>query len=106
MPKVTFIDFEENQTDVEVQVGYSLMEAAVVNDVEGIDADCDGACACATCHVYIDQDWTAIVGPAEELEAEMLDLAEEVKENSRLSCQIKITEELDGLIVRTPESQY
>ena len=106
MPKVTFIDFEENQTDVEVQVGYSLMEAAVVNDVEGIDADCGGACACATCHVYIDQDWTAIVGPAEELEAEMLDLAEEVKENSRLSCQIKITEELDGLIVRTPESQY
>ena len=82
------------------------MEAAVVNDVEGIDADCGGACACATCHVYIDQDWTAIVGPAEELEAEMLDVAEEVKENSRLSCQIKITEELDGLIVRTPESQY
>jgi len=106
MPKVTFIDFEENQTDVEVQVGYSLMEAAVVNDVEGIDADCGGACACATCHVYVDQDWTAIVGPAEELEAEMLDVAEEVKENSRLSCQIKITEELDGLIVRTPESQY
>ena len=106
MPKVTFIDFEENQTDVEVQVGYSLMEAAVVNDVEGIDADCGGACACATCHVYIDQDWMAIVGPAEELEAEMLDVAEEVKENSRLSCQIKITEELDGLIIRTPESQY
>ena len=106
MPKVTFIDFEDNQTDVEVQVGYSLMEAAVVNDVEGIDADCGGACACATCHVYIDKDWTAIVGPAEELEAEMLDVAEEVKENSRLSCQIKITEELDGLIVRTPESQY
>ena len=106
MPKVTFIDFEDNQTDVEVQVGCSLMEAAVVNDVEGIDADCGGACACATCHVYIDQDWMAIVGPAEELEAEMLDVAEEVKENSRLSCQIKITEELDGLIIRTPESQY
>ena len=106
MPKVTFIDFEDNQTDVEVQVGYSLMEAAVVNDVEGIDADCGGACACATCHVYIDENWTATVGPAEELEAEMLDVAEEVKENSRLSCQIKITEELDGLVVRTPESQY
>lgn len=106
MPKITFIDFDGNQSDVDASVGDSLMNAAVVNDVSGIDADCGGACACATCHVYIDPNWVSIVGPAQELEAEMLDVAEEVKDNSRLSCQINITQEMDGLVVRTPESQY
>ena len=106
MPKVIFIDYEGSQQSVDAQVGQSLMEAAVDNDVAGIDADCGGACACATCHVYIDQDWVAKVGQPEDIEAEMLSVAEEVQENSRLSCQVMLTEEMDGIIVTTPESQY
>ena len=106
MPKVIFIDYEGSQQSVDAQVGQSLMEAAVDNDVAGIDADCGGACACATCHVYIDQDWVAKVGQPEDTEAEMLSVAEEVQENSRLSCQVMLTEEMDGIIVTTPESQY
>ena len=106
MPKITFVDFEGNQSEVVAKAGYSLMDAAVINGVEGIDADCGGACACATCHVYISEQWSELVGKPEELEAEMLDVAEEVKESSRLSCQVKITEEMDGLIVHTPESQF
>jgi len=103
MPKITFISFDGNRSEVDAKVGYSLMEAAVINDVEGIDADCGGACACATCHVYLDLER---VGSAGELELEMLEVAEEVKPNSRLSCQVKITEEMDGLEVHTPESQF
>ena len=106
MPQVTFIDFEGNSTEISAKAGDSLMDAAVVNDVPGVDADCGGACACATCHVYIDKGWVAVVGKAQEIEAEMLDVAEEVQENSRLSCQISVTEDMDGLVVRTPESQY
>jgi len=106
MPKVIFIDYEGSQQSVDAQVGQSLMEAAVDNDVAGIDADCGGACACATCHVYIDQDWVAKVGQPEDIETEMLSVAEEVRENSRLSCQVMLTEEMDGIIVTTPESQY
>jgi len=106
MPKVTFISFDGSKSEVQAKAGYSVMDAAVVNGVDGIDADCGGACACATCHVYIDDKWTAIVGEAEELETEMLDVAENVQANSRLSCQIKLTEDMDGLIVHTPESQY
>ena len=106
MPKVIFIDFEGSQQTVDAEVDQSLMEVAVSNDVSGIDADCGGACACATCHVYIDQNWITKVGEPEEIETEMLSVAEEVRENSRLSCQIMLTEEMDGLIVITPESQY
>ena len=106
MPKVIFIDYQGSQQSVDAQVDQSLMEAAVDNDVAGIDADCGGACACATCHVYIDQDWVAKVGQPEDIEAEMLSVAEEVQENSRLSCQVMLTEEMDGIIVTTPESQY
>ena len=106
MPKVIFIDYQGSQQSVDAQVDQSLMEAAVDNDVAGIDADCGGACACATCHVYIDQDWLAKVGLPEEIETEMLSVAEDVQENSRLSCQVMLTEEMDGLIVTTPESQY
>ena len=82
------------------------MEAATNNDIPGIDADCGGACACATCHVYIDQDWTAVVGSPADLEAEMLEVAEDVKDNSRLACQVKVSDEMDGLRVITPESQF
>lgn len=106
MPKITFIDFEGTERNVEAGVGDSVMEAAVQNDIPGIDADCGGACACATCHVYVDFAWTELLGSPEELEAEMLDVAEEVKDNSRLACQLKVTEEMDGLVVVTPESQF
>lgn len=106
MPKITFIDFEGNERSVDAHNGDSVMETATSNDLPGIDADCGGACACATCHVYVHPDWFDVVGKADDLEAEMLDVAEEVRETSRLSCQIKVTDELDGLIVTTPESQF
>ena len=106
MPKITYVDFEGTERTVEGKVGDSVMETATTNDLPGIDADCGGACACATCHVYVDDAWTVLVGKPEELEAEMLDVADEVRETSRLSCQLKITEEMDGLVVHTPESQF
>jgi len=106
MPKITFFDFEGTPNTVDAELGQSVMEAATQNDVDGIDADCGGACACATCHVYIDQNWVAKVGQPGDLEAEMLDVAEGVQENSRLACQIALTEELSGLVVTTPESQF
>jgi 2Fe-2S ferredoxin len=106
MPKITYIDFEGTERTVEGKVGDSVMETATNNDLPGIDADCGGACACATCHVYVDDAWAALVGKPEELEAEMLDVADEVRETSRLSCQVKITEEMDGLVLHTPESQF
>ncbi|MCL4132271.1 UNVERIFIED_CONTAM: hypothetical protein GTU68_003087 [Idotea baltica] len=82
------------------------METALSNDLPGIEADCGGACACATCHVYISDEWTKAVGKAEDLEKEMLSVAEEVRDTSRLSCQVTITDDMDGLVVLTPESQY
>ena len=106
MAKITFIDFEGTERSVDANVGDTVMEAATSNDLPGIDADCGGACACATCHVYVNDAWTEIVGKPEELEAEMLEVAEEVKDNSRLSCQIQITDAMDGLVVTTPESQF
>lgn len=106
MPKITYIDFEGEQRSIDANVGDTVMETAINNDVPGIDADCGGACACATCHVYVSEDWTDLVGKAEDLEAEMLDVAEDVRDNSRLSCQIHITDEMDGLVVTTPESQF
>ena len=106
MPKIIFTDFEGVERSVEATVGDSVMEAATTNDVPGIDADCGGACACATCHLYIDEAWVDIVGKPEDLESEMLEVAEDVRDNSRLSCQIKVTEAMDGLVVTTPESQF
>jgi 2Fe-2S ferredoxin len=106
MPKITFIDFEGTERSVDAHNGDSVMETATNNDLPGIDADCGGACACATCHVYVHEDWFDVVGKPDDLEAEMLDVAEEVRETSRLSCQIKVTDELDGLVVTTPESQF
>ena len=105
MPKVTYIEFDGTEHTVDAETGLTIMEAAVKNLVPGIDADCGGACACATCHVYIDKDWVSKTGSADEMEQSMLDFADEVKENSRLSCQIKITDALDGLKVNLPESQ-
>ena len=105
MPKVIFIDHEGNSKEVEAKNGTTVMEAAVQNMVPGIDADCGGACACATCHVYVDEAWTAKLKPREDMEESMLDFAEDVKDNSRLSCQIQLTDELDGITVTTPEVQ-
>ncbi len=106
MALVTFIDFEGVEREVDAVNGDSLMEAATSNDIPGIDADCGGACACATCHVYIDENWTNVVGAAADLESEMLEVAEDVKPNSRLACQVKVSDEMDGLRVITPESQF
>lgn len=106
MAKVTYIEFDGSAHVVDVAKGLSVMEGAVKNMIPGIDADCGGACACATCHVYVDKDWQEKLDAATEMEVSMLDFAENVADNSRLSCQIPVTEDLDGLIVRMPESQY
>ena len=105
MAKITFIQHNGSEQTVEGQAGMTVMETAVKNMVPGIDADCGGACACATCHVYIDDAWREKVGGPSPMEEDMLDFGYDVRENSRLSCQIKVTEELDGLVVRTPERQ-
>jgi 2Fe-2S ferredoxin len=105
MPKITYIEHNGTARVVEVPERWSVMEGAVKNMVPGIDADCGGACACATCHVYIDPAWTDKVGGPSAMERSMLDFANDVQPNSRLSCQIQVTKELDGLIVRTPERQ-
>jgi 2Fe-2S ferredoxin len=106
MAKITYIEHDGREHSVDVKNGLSVMEGAIRNNVPGIDADCGGACACATCHVYVDPAWTDKVGPASAMEESMLDFAEGVEANSRLSCQIKVAEALDGLIVRLPESQH
>ena len=106
MAKITYIQFDGTETVLDVKPGLTVMEGAVKNNVRGIDADCGGACACATCHVYIDEAWLAKAGEKSAMEESMLDFAENVESNSRLSCQVKITDELDGLIVRLPESQH
>jgi 2Fe-2S ferredoxin len=105
MPKITFTDAAGAVRSVEAPVGWTVMEAAVKNNVPGIEAECGGACACATCHVYVDEAWVAAVGTAQPMEADMLDFASDVRGNSRLSCQIKVKPELDGLSVTTPERQ-
>ena len=106
MAKITFVTHENQEYTVEIQNGLTVMEGAIKNNVPGIDADCGGACACATCHVYINQDWIEKLNPKEDTEEDMLDFAFDVKENSRLSCQISVTDELDGLIVNLPEKQF
>jgi 2Fe-2S ferredoxin len=105
MPKITFIDSENKSVTVEAEVGSTVMEAALKNSIPGIEAECGGACACATCHVYIDEAWREKTGPAAPMEEDMLDFGFDVRPESRLSCQIKVTPELDGLIVRIPERQ-
>lgn len=106
MPKITYIDSSGNERTVEGKNGMTVMETAIKHNVPGIDADCGGACACATCHVYVDPAFMDKVGKPSAMEQSMLDFAENVRETSRLSCQIKIREDLDGLKVTTPESQH
>ena len=105
MPKVIFHDHLGNTKEVEAKAGTSIMEAAIANMVPGIDADCGGACACATCHIYVADDWADKLKPKDDMEDSMLDFADEVQENSRLSCQILLSDELDGIEVTTPASQ-
>jgi 2Fe-2S ferredoxin len=105
MVEINFIDHTGERHQVQASVGMTVMEAAVQNRVPGIDAECGGACACATCHVYIAPEWQEAVGSAERMEEDMLDFAFDVRPNSRLSCQIKVTEALNGLVLHTPERQ-
>ena len=105
MPKITYIDTAGTSRTIEGEIGATVMETAVKNGVPGIEAECGGACACATCHVYVDEAWRAAAGEAGAMEQDMLDFAYDVRPNSRLSCQIKVTSELDGLVVTTPERQ-
>ena len=105
MPKITYNDRDGNSKTIEVENGLSVMEGAIQNDISGIDADCGGGMACATCHVYIKEDWFDILPAKEDGEEDMLDMAYEPKQNSRLSCQLIVSDELDGLEVTIPEKQ-
>lgn len=106
MPKITYIEHSGKEHVVDVPVGSTVMEGAVKNRVPGIDADCGGACACATCHVHVDPTWVGLTGKPGGMEESMLDFAEGVTETSRLSCQIQVTADLDGLVVRLPAAQH
>ena len=105
MPKIIYNDNQGNSKTIEVENGLSVMEGAIQNDIPGIDADCGGSMACATCHVYVEEKWLNKIPKAEEAEVDMIDMAYEPKKNSRLSCQLIVNEELDGLIVTTPSKQ-
>ncbi len=105
MPKITFIDSSGEARTVDGEVGATVMEAAIRNAIPEIAAECGGGCACATCHVYVDEAWVSLTGKASDQEEDMLDFAYKVQPNSRLCCQIKIATELDGLIVTTPDRQ-
>ena len=106
MAKITYIAFDGTPYEIEARDGSTVMENAVRNAVPGIEAECGGACACATCHVYVDEAWTEKTGSSSAMEESMLDFAENVEPNSRLSCQIRVSDALDGLVVRMPESQH
>jgi 2Fe-2S ferredoxin len=105
MVKITYIDAHGTARTIDAEIGATVMETAIKNDVPGIEAECGGACACATCHVYVDEAWRDKVGGPSPMEEDMLDFGYDVRESSRLSCQIKVSEELDGLVVHTPERQ-
>ena len=105
MAKITYIGFDGTKYDVNAEDGSTVMEAAIKNGVPGIEAECGGACACATCHVYVDDNWTSKTGEPEPMEEDMLDFAYDVRPTSRLSCQIRVSNELDGLIVTVPDRQ-
>lgn len=106
MLEVIFIEHNGTRHSISAEPGSSLMHAAIDHGVPGIDADCGGNCACATCHVYVDDAWLAKTGAMHETEDGMLSMSTERKPNSRLSCQIELNESLDGLVVSTPEFQY
>ena len=105
MPKITYKDNQGNSKTIEVEKGLSVMEGAIQNNIPGIDADCGGSMACATCHVYVKEEWLNKLEKIEDAEQDMIDMAFEPKKNSRLSCQIIVKEELDGLVITTPSKQ-
>ena len=105
MVKITYINVDGAPRTVEAEVGSTVMETAIKNSVPEIEAECGGACACSTCHVYVEEGWKEKTGEPSPMEEDMLDFAFDVKPNSRLSCQIKVSEDLEGLVVRTPERQ-
>lgn len=105
MAKINFIDHSGETRSVDAEVGSTVMEVAIRNSIPGIEAECGGACACATCHVYVEESWRETVGAPTPMEEDMLDFGYDIKPNSRLSCQIKVTDALDGLVVITPERQ-
>ncbi len=106
MPLVHFIQVDGAEYEAEVPVGHSVMQGAVDNMIDGIIGECGGLCRCATCHCYVDEDWFEKVGGPEGVEKELLEMTLDPQPTSRLSCQIKVTQELDGLVVRLPRSQY
>jgi len=106
MPIIKFISHQGQSLEVYAETGTTLMDTAVYNGIAGIVADCGGACSCATCHVYIDSDWLALLPEPDDIEQTLLEFAIDLRDNSRLSCQIEITDAMDGLVVQTPESQY
>ncbi|MEM7406467.1 MAG: 2Fe-2S iron-sulfur cluster-binding protein [Pseudomonadota bacterium] len=106
MPSITYIEYDGTEHVVDAPVGMSLMQAALNNNIPGIDADCGGQCACATCHVFVEPDWLEQTGARNDMEDSMLDFAAEVRDNSRLACQVEVSESMDGLTVRMPESQH
>lgn len=103
MPRLTFVTLDGESHDIEAETGLSVMEAATRGGIEGILADCGGACACATCHIYVDPQWLDKLPPKSEVEADMLDCTDDPRPNSRLACQIPITAQLDGMILYVPE---
>ena len=105
MPKITYVDNQGNSKTINVDNGLTVMEGAIQNDIPGIDADCGGSMACATCHVYVEEKWFNKIPKAEEAEVDMIDMAFEPKKNSRLSCQLIVSDELNGLTVTTPDKQ-
>ena len=106
MAKITYVESNGTRHEVEADPGLTVMEAAVRNNVPGIEAECGGACACATCHVYVDDAWKDATGEPQQMEEDMLDFAFDVRPTSRLSCQIKVKPELDGLVVAIPAKQF
>jgi ferredoxin, 2Fe-2S len=105
MTKITFIESNGTRYETEAENGSTVMETAIMNGVPGVIAECGGACTCATCHVYVDDAWTEAVGGPSVMEEDMLDFAWETRPTSRLSCQIKVKDELDGLVVHVPARQ-
>ena len=105
MIKITFVDSEGTARTVEAEEGSTVMENAIRNGIPGIEAECGGACSCATCHVYVAEEWESLTGQPQPMEEDMLDFAFDVRPNSRLSCQIRVRPELDGLVLRTPARQ-
>tara|TARA_B100000029_G_scaffold218260_1_gene216105 strand:- start:1350 stop:1670 length:321 start_codon:yes stop_codon:yes gene_type:complete len=105
MPKITYIEHNGKSHTLDVANGLTVMEGAIQNNIPGIDADCGGGCACATCHVYVDEKWFSKLSNIEDAENDMLDVAFEPNSFSRLSCQIMISDELDGLVVKMPLKQ-